>query len=54
MILRPDDRPVRVNTIVVSTQHDEFVDAASEGISQEEADERMLRRALRGRHKCRL
>lgn len=37
-----NDRPVRVNTIVVSTQHDEFVDAASEGISQEEADERML------------
>ncbi len=37
-----NDRPVRVNTIVVSTQHDEFVDAAREGISQEEADERML------------
>jgi len=37
-----DDRPVRVNTIVVSTQHDEFVDASSEGITQEEADARMV------------
>ena len=35
-------RPVRVDTIVVSTQHDEFVDAAAEGISQAEADEKML------------
>jgi S-adenosylmethionine synthetase len=34
--------PVRVNTIVVSTQHDEFIDPAKEGISQEEADTRML------------
>ena len=32
----------RIDTIVVSTQHDEFVDAAAEGISQEEADRRML------------
>jgi len=37
-----DNRPVRIDTIVVSTQHDEFIDAAKEGISQEEADERML------------
>jgi S-adenosylmethionine synthetase len=34
--------PVRVNTIVVSTQHDEFIDPAKEGISQDEADTRML------------
>lgn len=34
--------PLRVHTIVVSTQHDEFIDAAKAGISQEEADERML------------
>ncbi len=37
-----NDRPLRVDTIVVSTQHDEFIDAAKAGISQEEADERML------------
>lgn len=36
------DHPVRVHTIVVSTQHDEFIDAATEGISQAEADRRML------------
>jgi S-adenosylmethionine synthetase len=35
-------KPVRVNTIVVSTQHDEFIDAAADGISQDEADTRML------------
>ncbi|MDE6854049.1 MAG: methionine adenosyltransferase, partial [Muribaculaceae bacterium] len=35
-------RPCRIDTIVVSTQHDEFIDAAAEGISQEEADSRML------------
>ncbi len=34
-------RPVRIHTIVISTQHDEFIDAAKEGISQEEADKRM-------------
>jgi S-adenosylmethionine synthetase len=34
--------PVRVNTIVVSTQHDDFIDPEKEGISQEEADTRML------------
>ncbi len=36
------NRPVRIDTIVVSTQHDEFIDAAAQGISQEEADRRML------------
>lgn len=36
------DRPVRVDTIVISTQHDEFIDASKAGISQEEADRRML------------
>ncbi len=34
-------RPVRVNTIVVSTQHDEFITPA-EGESQEDADRRMV------------
>lgn len=37
-----NDNPVRVHTIVVSTQHDEFIDAAREGMSQEEADRRMV------------
>ena len=36
-----DGHPLRINTIVISTQHDEFVDAASEGVTQEEADCRM-------------
>ena len=35
-------RPVRVDTIVVSTQHDEFITPAESGLSQEEADKRML------------
>ena len=35
-------RPARIDTIVVSTQHDEFIDAKTEGISQDEADRRML------------
>lgn len=35
-----DNRPLRVDTIVISTQHDEFVSA--DGIGQEEADRRML------------
>ena len=34
-------RPVRVDTIVVSTQHDEFI-LPGENLSQEEADRRML------------
>ncbi len=36
----PDGTPVRVHTIVISTQHDEFV--ASDVISQDEADSQML------------
>jgi S-adenosylmethionine synthetase len=35
-------RPVRVDTIVISTQHDEFV--KPDGISQEEADAKMVER----------
>jgi S-adenosylmethionine synthetase len=37
-----NNHPVRVETIVVSTQHDEFIEAAAAGISQDEADKRML------------
>ena len=33
-------RPVRVDTIVISTQHDEFIEA--KGMSQEEADKKMV------------
>ncbi len=37
------DRPVRVHTIVVSTQHDEFIRPTEEnGLTQAEADEKML------------
>jgi len=36
-----DNRPVRVHTIVVSTQHDEFIRPA-DNLSQEKADELML------------
>ena len=36
-----NDRPVRIDTIVVSTQHDEFI-LPGEGRSQEEADREML------------
>ena len=35
-------RPMRIDTIVISTQHDDFV--KPDGITQEEADERMLAR----------
>ena len=35
-------RPVRVDTIVISTQHDEFI--KPDGISQEEADAKMVER----------
>lgn len=38
------NRPVSVRTIVVSTQHDEFIDAAAAGITQDEADQQMLAR----------
>ncbi len=34
-------RPVRVNTIVISTQHDELI-PATEGLSQDEADRQMV------------
>ena len=37
-------RPLRIDTIVVSTQHDEFI--LPKGISQEEADEAMQKRIL--------
>ena len=36
-----NDHPVRVHTIVVSTQHDEFIHAG-QGLTQAEADEQML------------
>ena len=36
-----NNRPVRVHTVVVSTQHDEFITPA-DGESQEDADRRML------------
>ncbi len=36
-----NNRPVRVNTIVVSTQHDDFIQA-SDKLSQAQADEEML------------
>ena len=40
-----DNKPLRVHTIVVSTQHDEFVvPDASNGLTQKEADEQMLQR----------
>ena len=40
----PAGHPVHVDTIVVSTQHDEFIDAARSGLSADEADEAMRRR----------
>lgn len=37
-------RPIRVHTIVISTQHDEFIQPSPEnGLTQEEADEKMLK-----------
>jgi S-adenosylmethionine synthetase len=36
-----NNRPVRIHTIVVSTQHDEFITAGN-GVSQDEADSLML------------
>jgi len=39
----PDNRPVRIHTIVISTQHDEFITSEDDGIkNQEEADNVML------------
>lgn len=40
----PDGQPVRVHTIVISTQHDEFVKPIAGMKSQRQADEEMLRR----------
>ena len=37
----PEGRPVRVDTIVISTQHDEFITPGNSGLSQEECDRRM-------------
>ncbi|MCM1291996.1 MAG: methionine adenosyltransferase [Bacteroides sp.] len=39
----PDDRPVRVHTIVISTQHDDFIRPLG-GKTQEEADREMVAR----------
>ncbi len=36
-------QPVRINTIVISTQHDDFI-KPGDGVSQEQADEQMLAR----------
>ncbi len=36
-----NDQPVRIHTIVISTQHDEFI-TPRDGLSQEEADTQML------------
>ncbi len=37
----PDGTPVRIDTIVVSTQHDEFITPATSGLSQDECDHAM-------------
>ena len=37
-----DGRPRRIDTIVISTQHDDFIDPATDGITRDEADRRML------------
>lgn len=37
----PDGKPVRIHTIVISTQHDEFI-TPSQGMTQDEADAEML------------
>jgi S-adenosylmethionine synthetase len=42
--LRPDGTPVRVHTVVVSTQHDDFVAPVEGVITQEDADTQMLSR----------
>ncbi len=44
----PDNRPVRIHTIVVSTQHDEFVTPGDKGAkNQDEADKMMLEKIYR-------
>ncbi|MCM1033875.1 MAG: methionine adenosyltransferase [Odoribacter sp.] len=40
----PEGKPVRVDTIVVSTQHDEFLTPAATGMSAEECDRQMQAR----------
>lgn len=40
----PEGKPVRVDTIVVSTQHDEFLTPAAAGMSAEECDRQMQAR----------
>ncbi|MCC8070772.1 MAG: methionine adenosyltransferase [Bacteroidales bacterium] len=42
----PDGKPVRVHTIVLSTQHDEFI-LPGPGLTQEEADKQMRERITR-------
>ena len=56
----PDGVPVRVDTIVISTQHDEFI-LPADGVTQDEADARMqqtiasdIRRVLLPRVKAKL
>ncbi len=44
----PDNRPVRIHTIVISTQHDEFVTPGDkEAKNQDEADKMMLEKIYR-------
>ncbi len=44
----PDNRPVRIHTIVISTQHDEFVTPGDKGAkNQDEADKMMLEKIYR-------
>lgn len=40
----PEGQPVAINTIVISTQHDEFLTPAATGLSQDECDRRMQQR----------
>ncbi len=41
----PDNQPVRIHTIVISTQHDEFISPDDNGVkNQDDADTRMLRK----------
>lgn len=40
----PEGQPVAIDTIVISTQHDEFLTPEATGLSQEECDRRMQQR----------
>lgn len=40
----PEGQPVAIDTIVISTQHDEFLTPAATGLSQEECDRQMQQR----------